>query len=78
MYSLQAACEQNKIKMISKDYCYVPNVNTLTDNHYIVHYSCDPIFNKNKINNLDLTLFKSNIFYDRVKQWLQGNAIIVK
>ena len=78
MYSLQAACEQNKIKMISKDYCYVPNVNILTDNHYIVHYSCDPIFNKNKINNLDLTLFKNNIFYDRVKQWLQGNAIIIK
>jgi len=70
MYSLQAACEINKIKMISKDFCYIPNVNELNDNHYIAHYSCDPIFNKNKILELDISKFKDNIFYNRVKQWL--------
>ena len=70
MYSLQAACEVNKVKMVSKDYCYVPNVNQLNDDHYIAHYSCDPIFNKHNIKNIDVNKFKDNLFYDRVKQWL--------
>ena len=70
MYSLQAACEVNKVKMVSKDYCYVPNVNHLNDDHYIAHYSCDPIFNKHNIKNIDVNKFKDNLFYDRVKQWL--------
>jgi len=70
MYSLQAACEINKVKMVSVDYCYVPNINELNDNHYIVHYSCDPIFNKNNIKKTDQTKFKDNVFYNRIKQWL--------
>lgn len=71
MYSLQAACERNKIQMISRDVCYFPNINQLNDDHYIAHYSCDPKFNKKKYPNIDYTSFIDNIFYRSVLDWKQ-------
>lgn len=73
MYSFQIACANNNIKMTSMDLCYLPNINELNDNHYICHYSCDPIFNKGKmlgdIRNFDSSNFPKNLFYDSVKGW---------
>lgn len=73
MYSFQIACANNDIKMTSMDLCYLPNINELNHNHYICHYSCDPIFNKGKmlgdIKNFDSSKFPQNIFYTAVKDW---------
>ena len=70
MHGLNIACHNNRIKMINTDNCYYPNVNKLTDNHYIAHYSCDPIFDKHKILNLDVNTFPDNLFYSQAKKWL--------
>lgn len=69
MYSLSAACERNKVQMISKDTCYIPNVNQLSENHHICHYSVDPRFDKKKFPNIDLNSFDDNYFYNQVKSW---------
>ena len=70
MHGLNIACHNNRIKMINTDNCYYPNVNKLTDNHYIAHYSCDPVFDKHKILNLDVNTFPDNLFYSQAKKWL--------
>ena len=70
MFSLQSACEVNRIKMIAMDTCYIPNINQLNDNHYLVHYSCDPIFNKKKYPAINMEDFPDNIFYTRVREWM--------
>lgn len=71
MYSFQAACERNKIKMFSNDYCYFPNINQIIENHYIAHYSCDPKFNKKKYPDIDYSTFLDNTFYSSVLDWKQ-------
>ena len=38
MYSLQAACANNFVRMTARDYCYVPGVNQIQESHYISHY----------------------------------------
>jgi hypothetical protein len=70
MFSFQAACEINKIKMIGKDFCHIPNVNELEKHHYIVHYSVDSLFDKKKFPNIDVSKFKNNLYYDKIKNWL--------
>jgi hypothetical protein len=70
MYGLNIACHNNKIKMINGNNCYYPNVNNLTDSHYIAHYSCDPLYNKRKIPNVDVEKFPNNIFYNSAKKYL--------
>ncbi len=69
MYALQAACEINKVKMIARDYCYVPNINKLSEEQYIAHYSVDKKFNKKLFPNIDLSLFEDNVYYSRIKKW---------
>jgi len=73
MYSLQAACERNKINMIAKDVCYLPNINTLQESHYLAHYSCDPKFDKRKYPNIDYQNFPDNMFYKAVLDWKSGS-----
>jgi hypothetical protein len=70
MYALQAACEQQKVTMVAKDYCYVPNINRLSDEQYIAHYCCDNRFNKKTFPDVNIEYFEKNEFYDRVKLWL--------
>lgn len=69
MFSLQAACERKKIKMISKNLCYFPGINALAPEHYIVHYSCDRNFRKKDYPNIDISKFPNDIFYDRLRSW---------
>tara|TARA_R110000868_G_scaffold89062_3_gene248067 strand:+ start:2165 stop:3907 length:1743 start_codon:yes stop_codon:yes gene_type:complete len=44
MYALSAACEKNKVSMIEYNKCYIHNINALTDDKYICHYSVDGEF----------------------------------
>lgn len=69
MFALQAACEKNKIRMIAEDLCYVPNINSLKDNHYITHYSCAKNFDKKKYPDIDIAQFEHNLFFDRLRSW---------
>lgn len=70
MHGLNIACHNNKIKMINGDNCYYPNVNNLENKHYIAHYSCDPLYNKRLIPNVDIKLFPNNAFYRAAKEYL--------
>lgn len=72
MYSFNAACERNRIRMTATNYCYIPNLNTLTDEMYIAHYSSDPIFDKRKFPDIDVNTFPDNVFYNTVKSWLES------
>jgi hypothetical protein len=70
MHGLNIACHNHKISMIDGDNCYYPSVNELKDNHYIAHYSCDPIFDKHNILRLDPATFPDNLFYNQAKKWI--------
>lgn len=74
MYALQAACERNKVKMVAKDVCYFPGVNSLKQEHYVVHYSCDEKFRKYDYPNIDVTKFPDDIFYNRLIRWLKSGV----
>lgn len=71
MYSLQAACENNAVRMRALDLCYIPSLNDLNENHYIAHYSVDQKFNKKTWPTIDVGSFEDNKFYDRVLQWMR-------
>ena len=72
MAGFQIACHNHKIKCISQDNTYVPNINELNENkHYFCHYSVDPLFAKKDFPNWDVSKFKSNKFYNHVGLWLQ-------
>lgn len=71
MYGLNIACHNNNIHMIAMDNCYFPNVNSLNlEFQHQAHYSCDPIFNKNKFPNVNVETFPNNEFYNSIKDWL--------
>lgn len=71
MYAINVACHNNRIKMISNDNCYFPNINELNlEKHHIVHYSCDPIFNKSQFPLINIKDFPNNAFYNAVKGWI--------
>lgn len=76
MYSLQAACENNAVRMRAMDLCYVPGINALNDYHYIAHYSVDQNFNKKTWPSIDVSTFEKNKFYSRVLEWLRQEKII--
>jgi hypothetical protein len=56
--------------MIDGNNCYYPSINNLTESHYIAHYSCDKIYNKRQIPNVDISLFPNNAFYNSAKKYL--------
>ena len=70
MYALQAACEYNSVKMNSMNILYVPGINELERSHYIVHYSVDTLFDKKRFPNIDVSKFKDNVYYDKIRSWL--------
>ena len=72
MHGLNIACHNHRIKMVSENNCYYPNINQLKDSHYIAHYSCDPLFDKHKIPNVDTSKFPDNLFYNQAKEWLKN------
>jgi hypothetical protein len=71
MYGLNIACHNNKIKMVDTHNCYYPNVNNLESWHHIAHYSCDPIFDKRNMGQIDVSKFPDNEFYKAAKEWLE-------
>lgn len=75
MYSLQAACENNAVRMRAMDLCYVPGINALNDDHYIAHYSVDSKFNKHTWPDIDVSSFEDNKFYARVLEWMRLEEI---
>lgn len=72
MFSLQAACEKAKVRMIAKDYCYVPGVNQVQSSHYVAHYAVDAKFHKRTFPQIDESQFEDNVFYRRVRNWLRS------
>lgn len=70
MFALQAACEKARVRMISRDYCYIPGINQLADTQYIGHYCVDQIFNKRTYPQIDVTQFPDNPYYATIKGWL--------
>lgn len=71
MFGLNAACHNQRIKMIGFNSCYYPNINEINlEKQYIAHYSCDPLFKKVNFPNIDFTKFKNNEFYNSIKEWL--------
>lgn len=77
MFALQVTCEKNKVKMIAKDWCYVPGVNQLTDKHYIAHYSCSYKFNKKTFPVINPAQFEDNVFFDRLRSWPWSQHFII-
>lgn len=75
MYSFNAACEKNKIKLTAKNFCYIPRLNQISDETYIAHYSVDNRFDKKKYPNIDKESFLDNDFYNIVKTWLDRTNI---
>lgn len=70
MYSFQAACANNNIKMIDRDWVHTPPENKLIDSHYVCHYSCDKLFNKKKFPKTNTENYPKNDYYDAIKDWL--------
>ena len=59
-----------KIKMVTKDYCYIVPINNLENSHYIAHYSCDQFFfNKKNYPVIDYSKFPKNNYYDIILNW---------
>ncbi|MCI0400755.1 MAG: hypothetical protein L0Z68_05585 [Gammaproteobacteria bacterium] len=78
MYSLQAACENNAVRMRAMDLCYVPGINALNDDHYIAHYSVDQKFNKKTWPSIDVSSFEKNEYYSRVLEWMRHEKILAE
>ena len=76
MFAFNAACEKKRVQMIAKDICYIPNVNNLEPQHYIAHYSVDPIFNKKTYPSINTQKFTNNEFYAMIKSWPNLGKII--
>lgn len=71
MFSTNVACHNQRIKMVSKDDCYYPpGDGTIPGHKHMVHYSTDPIFDKRKFPNIDVTAFKDNLFYNSAKEFM--------
>jgi hypothetical protein len=70
MWAFQIACHNNRIKCISQDNTYFPNVNEFNrENHYFAHYSCDPLFKKSSFPNHNIADFPNNDFYNLIREW---------
>ena len=75
MFALQAACEKARVLMRSENICYIPGANMLAAEHYIGHYSVDPIFNKQRFPAVDRRMFESNNpFYELIEAWLTART----
>jgi hypothetical protein len=73
MFALQAACEKARVQMISRDYCYIPGINELTDTQYIGHYCVDGRFNKRTYPQVDITQFLDNPYFRLIREWLESS-----
>jgi len=71
MYSFQAACSLNHVKMLHKDLVYVPSVNDFRENHYIAHYSGADSFSKRIFPRVNPDSFELNPAFDMIREWLQ-------
>lgn len=71
MFALNAVCHNHKIKMISDDNCYIPNMNQLdNEKHFFAHYSCDPKFRKGSFPNINFEQLPQNAFYETIREWM--------
>ena len=71
MFSLQVACANHQIKMRPHNWTYIPGINELSDQHYIVHYSVDKTFNKKDQlwPYLPTAKLPSNAYYELLTGW---------
>jgi hypothetical protein len=74
MYALQAACEKARVDMIDRDSCYVPEINQISDRHYIGHYSVDKRFDKRKYPAINRSAFEKNLYYDLISAWMDERS----
>lgn len=78
MYSFQVACQNNNVKMISKDYCYIPEINNISDYHHICHYSVDKFFNKKTFPKINTSNFLDNSYYNSIISWYNNSHWKIK
>ena len=71
MYALQIACQNENIRMLNENLCYIPGINDI-EGKRICHYSVDQKFNKKNFPNIDVDKFPFNTFYNIVKEWYVG------
>lgn len=71
MFSLNVACHNSRVKMISLDNCYYPGVNEINEKQHLAHYCCDSIFNKRNMEAINVNDFPNNKFYKAAKEWLK-------
>lgn len=72
MYSLQIACQNEKINMQNRNDCYIPGYNKI-DNKRICHYSVDPYFTKKTYPNIDYEELPNNKYYNIIRDWKNAN-----
>lgn len=75
MYSFNAVCEIHQIKMISKNYCYIPDANNFMNDMYIGHYSVDHRFNKRNYPLIYDQDFLNNDYYNMIRKWIYNKSI---
>lgn len=68
MYALQIACQNENIKMLNENLCYIPGINEI-EGKRICHYSVDQKFNKKNFPNININDFPYNSYYNTVKEW---------
>ena len=71
MYALQIACQNENVKMLNENLCYIPGINDI-EGKRICHYSIGHEFNKRNFPNIDVSLFPDNAFYNTIKEWFAG------
>lgn len=69
MYGANVGCHNMRIPMRHIGGCYYPNINQYDEEHWISHYSCDPLFHKGSFPNLKWDEFPDNPFYNLTKEW---------
>ena len=69
MLGANIACHNYRVPMNHIGGCYFPNVNELQDDHWIAHYSCDPLFHKGSLKDRKWDKFPDNSFYNLAKEW---------
>lgn len=69
MAGFQVACHNHKLKCVSDDTTYIPGMNQFDYKTMFAHYSVSPDMPKNDVDNWDVDSFKSDFFWDEVKNW---------
>jgi len=69
MAAFQIACHNHKIKCISENNTFIPNINSFDYKTMFAHYSVSPLMSKSNVDSWQTDLFQFNFFYNEVKKW---------